>query len=98
MNELKIFEKTEVEIPMTVSKRKNAKYDNTKIAIEIERMVSDGTLTYLEAICEFCEINEIEIEEAPKFLHKNVLEKLKLESAEHNLLKEKPEKSGKLPF
>ena len=79
-----------------VKKLANKKvYDDKKVALEIERLKSSG-ITYLDAIVIFCEKHNIEIEEAPKYIHKNILEKLKQESIELKLIYGEP--SAKLPF
>ncbi|MCK5867725.1 MAG: hypothetical protein KAG14_04935 [Mycoplasmataceae bacterium] len=67
------------------------------VAMEIEKMTnSQEDVTYLDAIVEFCEKNNIEIEEAPKFLHKNILEKLKNQAIDLKLIE--GHKKAKLPF
>ena len=71
-------------------------HDEIKVAIEIEKMVSNDDLTYLEAICHFCDINGIDVEEAPKYIHKNIQEKLKLEVQKLKLIS--GEEKAKLPF
>ena len=76
---------------------KENQYNETKVALEIEAFVRDGGLTYCEAICHFMEVHGIEIEESPKYIHKNILDKLMVESSDLNLLCEKTTDS-KLPF
>ena len=79
-----------------VKKVSNKKvYDEKKVALEIERLKSSG-ITYLDAIVIFCEKHNIEIEEAPKYIHKNILIKLKNEAIELKLIH--GEKPAKLPF
>ena len=71
-------------------------HDEIKVAIEIEKMVSNDDLTYIEAICHYYDINGIDVEEAPKYIHKNIQEKLKLEVQKLKLIS--GEEKAKLPF
>lgn len=80
----------------TLKMKKAGSHDEIKIAIEIEKMVADG-LNYIEAVVEFCEKYNIEVEDAPKFIHKNIMEKLKLD-AERLKHVESTKGKGKLPF
>ena len=71
---------------------------NKTVALEIEAIVrsAKGNLTYVDAVVHFCEKNELEVEDIAKVLHKNILEKIKEESIQLNIIK--GEKKAKLPF
>ena len=59
-----------------------------KFAQEIESIVqSDPDHTYISAIVEYCEINNIEVENISKLITKPLKEKLKYEAIELNFIK-----------
>ena len=67
-----------------------------KFAEEIESMVLNTQMTYIEAIVEFCEEKGIEVESVSKLISKPLKEKLKYEATELNYLKKTSR--GKLPL
>ena len=67
-----------------------------KFSIMIERMVRKGNLTYMDAICHWCEQNEVEIETVAKLISPIIKEKMTVECQELNLLTTKS--SAKLPI
>lgn len=68
-----------------------------KFAQEIESIVqSDTAHTYISAIVEYCEENNIEIENISKLITKPLKEKLRYEAIELNFIKRTSK--AKLPF
>ena len=59
----------------------------TKFAQEIESMVKDSKMSYIDAIILFCENNNIEFDSVPKLISKPLKEKIKYEAMELNFLK-----------
>lgn len=60
---------------------------STKFAQEIEKLVIEEGVSYIDAIIAFCEINKIDIESVPKLISKPLKEKIKYEATELNFLK-----------
>ena len=58
-----------------------------RFAEEIEALVLNTKMNYIEAIVEYCETKGIEIESVSKLVSKPLKEKLKCEAMELNLLK-----------
>jgi hypothetical protein len=72
-------------------------YSPEKFTLEIEKIVSEnGDSNYINAIVEYCEANEIDVEMVPKLLTKPLKEKLKWNATELNFLKKTT--LGKLPI
>ena len=67
-----------------------------RFAEEIEAMVLDTKMSYIEAIVEYCEEKGIEVESVSKLISKPLKEKLKYEATELNYLKKTSR--GKLPL
>ena len=67
-----------------------------KFAEEIEALVLDTKMSYIEAIVEYCEEKGIEVESVSKLISKPLKEKLKYEATELNYLKKTSR--GKLPL
>ena len=59
----------------------------SKFSLEIENIVKDGSLNYIEAIVMYCEEKSIEIEGVNKLINKPLKEKLKYESQKPNFIK-----------
>ena len=59
----------------------------SKFSLEIENIVKDGSLNYIEAIVMYCEEKSIEIEGVNKLINKPLKEKLKYEAQKHNFIK-----------
>ena len=59
----------------------------SKFSLEIENIVKDGSLNYIEAIVMFCEEKSIEIEGVNKLINKPLKEKLKYEAQKLNFIK-----------
>ena len=58
-----------------------------KFAMEIEKIVSEEELNYIDAICHYCEKNGLEIESVTKLVSKPLKEKLKWDAMELNFMK-----------
>jgi hypothetical protein len=58
-----------------------------KFAQDIENLVMNSKINYIEAICNYCEENGIEFESVSKLLSKPLKEKLKSEATHLNFLK-----------
>lgn len=58
-----------------------------RFAQDIERIVADHKMTYIDAIIYYCEKNSIDVESIPKLVSKPLKEKLKWEAMELNFLK-----------
>jgi hypothetical protein len=62
-------------------------YCPSRFAQEIEKLVQENKLSYIDAIINFCEKNKIDLESVPKLLSKPLKEKIKCEAIELNFLK-----------
>ena len=60
---------------------------------EIEEYKLKYNTSYIDAVLTISQKYDIEIEELPKILHQNILEKLKQEFRELNLVNEQKEKN-----
>ena len=59
-----------------------------KFSNEIEQLVNENVeMNYIEAICHYCEENNIEIEKVSKLISKPLKEKLKCNATNLNYLK-----------
>ena len=58
-----------------------------KFAIEIESIVAEQNLNYIDAICQYCETNEIEVESVSKLISKPLKERLKYDAINLNFMK-----------
>ncbi len=70
-------------------------------ALEIEKRIKDKNSSYMDAVMDVCESFEIEPQSIAKYLTKPVIEKIKLEASQRNLIrgKEKQKYSGtRLPI
>ena len=64
------------------------------ISLDIEKMVSEKKITYMEAVLLYTENIDGEIEMVSKLLNKSIKDKIEYEAQELNMLK----KTGKLPL
>ena len=60
---------------------------SSQFAQDIETIVKDDNLGYIDAIVDYCEKNAIDVESVPKLISKPLKEKLKWEATELNYLK-----------
>ena len=59
----------------------------SKFAQEIEVVVKEESMNYIDAIIFFCEKNKIDLESVPKLIPKPLKEKIKCEAIDLNFLK-----------
>jgi len=50
----------------------------SKFALEIEKIVAEDNLNYIDAICYYCEINELEVDSITKLISKPLKERLSM--------------------
>lgn len=67
-----------------------------KFAEDIENLVLETNMNYIDAIVQYCEDNEIEIESVGKLISKPLKEKIKYVATELNYMKKTSK--GKLPL
>ena len=60
---------------------------SAQFAQDIEAIVKDDNLGYIDGIVDYCEKNAIDVESVPKLISKPLKEKLKWEATELNYLK-----------
>jgi len=60
---------------------------SSRFAQDIERIVINNKMSYIDAIIHYCEMNSIDVELVPKLVSKPLKEKLKWEAMELNFLK-----------
>jgi ATP-dependent Clp protease ATP-binding subunit ClpA len=59
----------------------------SKFALEIEKIVSEENLNYIDAIVHYCEINNLEVESVTKLISKPLKERLKWDATRLNFMK-----------
>ena len=67
-----------------------------KFSLEVEKLVLEERVNYIDAIVLFCEKNSIEVDSVTKLISKPLKEKLKYNAQELNFLKSTS--SAKLPL
>ena len=58
-----------------------------KFAIEIEKIVAEEGFNYIDAICHYCEINNLEVDSVTKLISKPLKERLKWDATLLNFMK-----------
>ena len=58
-----------------------------KFAMEIEKIVADDELNYIDAILHYCETNNLEVESITKLISKPLKERLKWDATRLNFMK-----------
>tara|TARA_A100001234_G_scaffold211569_1_gene212297 strand:- start:356 stop:613 length:258 start_codon:yes stop_codon:yes gene_type:complete len=58
-----------------------------KFSLEIEEIVKDSKLNYIEAVVQFCEDKNIELDSVNKLISKPLKEKLKYDAQRLNFMK-----------
>ena len=58
-----------------------------KFAMEIEKIVAEEDFNYIDAICYYCESNNIEVESVSKLISKPLKERLKWDAIRLNFMK-----------
>ena len=67
-----------------------------KFAIEIEKIVSEEDINYIDAIVHYCDSNSLEVDSVTKLISKPLKEKLKWDATRLNFMK--PTSRAKLPL
>ena len=68
----------------------------SRFALEIEKIVAEEKINYIDAIVHYCEINELEVESVTKLISKPLKEKLKWDATRLNFMK--ATSTAKLPL
>jgi len=85
---LKTLSKTEWWLMGDINKALKEKFlCSAQFAQDIEGIVKDDNLGYIDAIVHYCDQNAIDVESVPKLISKPLKEKLKWEATELNFLK-----------
>ena len=59
----------------------------SKFSLEIETIVAEEKINYIDAICQYCEINDIEVDSITKLISKPLKERLKSDAINLNFMK-----------
>ena len=59
----------------------------SKFALEIEKIVAEEKINYIDAICQYCEVNNVEVESVTKLVSKPLKEKQKWDATRLNFMK-----------
>jgi ATP-dependent Clp protease ATP-binding subunit ClpA len=59
----------------------------SKFSLEVEKIVAEENINYIDAICHYCEINNIEVESVAKLVSKPLKERLKWDAIRLNFMK-----------
>ena len=59
----------------------------TKFSMELEKIVAEEKINYIDAICQYCEVNDIEIQSVTKLVTKPLKERLKYDAIQLNFMK-----------
>jgi len=59
----------------------------SKFALEIEKIVAEEKINYIDAIVHYCEVNELDVESVTKLVSKPLKEKLKWDATRLNFMK-----------
>ena len=87
----------EMPTPKEIDEALNKKFiSKDKFAEDIENLVLATQMNYIDAIVQYCEDNEIEIESVNKLINKPLKEKLRYNATELNYMKKTSK--GKLPL
>ena len=69
-----------------------------KFSYEIERIVIQEKMNYIDAILFYCEKETIDVESIPKLMTKPLKEKLKVDATRLNFMKARGGSKAKLPL
>ena len=58
-----------------------------KFSMEIETIVAEENINYIDAICQYCEMNDIEVDSISKLISKPLKERLKYDAINLNFMK-----------
>ncbi len=68
----------------------------SKFALEIEKIVAEENLNYIDAIVHYCETNSLEVDSVTKLISKPLKERLKWDAIRLNFMKKTSK--AKLPL
>lgn len=69
-----------------------------RFQMAVEKLMIERTLSVMEAILEFCEENDLEVEKIPRLLSPVLKEQLVIEAGEKRLIKKEKNRNKGLPF
>lgn len=69
-----------------------------KFSYEIEHIVLNQNMNYIDAILFFCEKQNVDLESIPKLMTKPLKEKLKIDATRLNFMKHRGMSKAKLPL
>tara|TARA_R100000278_G_scaffold104402_1_gene80731 strand:+ start:355 stop:615 length:261 start_codon:yes stop_codon:yes gene_type:complete len=58
-----------------------------KFSMEIEKIVATEKINYIDAICQYCEMNDIDVQSVSKLISKPLKERLKYDAIQLNFMK-----------
>ena len=88
---------TEMPDPKKIEKVLNQKFlSKDKFAEDIESLVLETKMSYIDAIVQYCQDNNIEVDSVNKLVSKPLKEKIRWEATELNYLKKTSR--GRLPL
>jgi len=70
--------------------------NSKEFSLIIEGIVKEQRITYMDAIVDYCESNDIDLSTVKSIINKSLKEKIKIEAVDLKMLKEK--KGGVLPI
>ena len=70
--------------------------NSKEFSLIIEGIVKEKRITYMDAIVDYCESNDIDLSTVKSIINKSLREKIKIEAVDLKMLKEK--KGGVLPI
>jgi hypothetical protein len=70
--------------------------NSKEFSLIIEGIVKEKRITYMDAIVDYCESNDIDLSTVKSIINKSLKEKIKIEAVDLKMLKEK--KGGVLPI
>tara|TARA_Y100001973_G_scaffold91255_1_gene139690 strand:- start:1148 stop:1408 length:261 start_codon:yes stop_codon:yes gene_type:complete len=83
--------------PKEIDEALNKKFiSKDKFAEDIEKLVLSTKMNYIDAIVQYCQDNDIELESVGKLINKPLKEKIKYVATELNYMKKTSK--GKLPL
>ena len=59
----------------------------SKFSLEVDKIVAEEGINYIDAICHYCEINGIEVDSITKLISKPLKERLKYDAINLNFMK-----------
>ena len=66
---------------------KNTVHTPKTFSLEIEKIVAEEKINYIDAICHYCELNGLDVDSITKLVSKPLKEKLKWDATRLNFMK-----------